>query len=279
MKPLDGLTVLVPESRELDLFATMLEQEGAATMRCPLVRILPLDDPREVEDWIGRCIANPSDDLILLTGEGLRHLVKIAGTHREAFLSALGKMRKIVRGPKPARALRELSLSADVSAPQPTSEGVLNVFSAENVMGRRIGVQLYPGDGAHGLVETLRMRGAIVDTVTPYAYASDAETGDVQRAIAALKEGEIGLIAFTASPQIERLFEVAKQAGEEDALRRALAGTPIAAVGPVVEESLERYGLEATLTPDASFHLKPLVRAIIAWKQGPAVSSTIPPVT
>jgi len=269
MRPLDGLTVLVPESRELDLFAAMLEQEGATAVRCPLVRILPLTDTREAEDWITRRLAGDTADLVLLTGEGLRHLVKIAGARREAFLSVIAKLRKIVRGPKPARALRELSLTADVSAPQPTSEGVLAVFAAENVMGRKIAVQLYPGDGARGLVETLRTRGATVDTVTPYAYASDADTADVQRAIAALKEGKIGLVAFTATPQIERLFDVAKQAGDEDALRNALATTPIAAVGPVVEESLERHGLKATLIPDASFHLKPLIRAIIAWKQAP----------
>ncbi len=264
MAALNRLTVLVPESRELDLFATMLEQEGATTLRCPLVRIIPLADTREAEAWIGRCIAGAFEDLVLLTGEGLRHLVAIAGARREEFLSAIGKMRKIVRGPKPARALRELSLSAEVNAPQPTSEGVLEVFGGEDIAGRRIAVQLYPG--ASGLVEALRARGAIVDPVTPYAYASDADTAQVHQAIKALCEGRIGLVAFTATPQIERLFAVAKETGQEDALRRALHDTPIAAIGPVVGETLQRHGLKAALTPDANFHLKPLIRAIIAWR-------------
>ncbi len=264
MAALDHLTVLVPESRELDLFATMLEQEGATTLRCPLVRIIPLADTREAEAWVGRCIAGTFDDLVLLTGEGLRHLVRIAGPRREGFLAAIAKMRKIVRGPKPARALRELSLSADVNAPKPTSEGVLEVFAPEDIAGRRIAVQLYPG--ASGLLEALRARGADVDPVTPYAYASDADTAQVRGAIDALTDGRIGLVAFTATPQIERLFAVAKEASQTVALHEALRKTPIAAIGPVVAETLQRHGLTATLTPDASFHMKPLIRAIIAWR-------------
>ena len=39
-KKLHGVTILVPESRELDLFAGMLEAHGARTLRCPLVTIL-----------------------------------------------------------------------------------------------------------------------------------------------------------------------------------------------------------------------------------------------
>jgi uroporphyrinogen-III synthase len=261
--PLDGLVVLIPESRELDLFAAMLEQEGASTLRCPLVRIVPLDDTRDAQAWIARCIAGQFDDLVLMTGDGLRHLLKIAGPNRPAFLSAIAKMRKIVRGPKPARALREVSLLPDVSAPQPTSDGVLAVFAPENLAGRKIALQLYPG--AAELAEKLRARGATVDTVIPYAYASHADSAAVREAITALTEGRIGLVAFTSSPQIERLFAVAKESGEEEALQRALLKTPIAAIGPVVEEALQRHGLKAALAPDANFHLKPLVRAIVAW--------------
>jgi len=36
---LAGRTIVVPERRELDLFARMLEQHGAITIRCPMVAI------------------------------------------------------------------------------------------------------------------------------------------------------------------------------------------------------------------------------------------------
>jgi uroporphyrinogen-III synthase len=268
MAALDGLTVLVPESRELDLFSAMLEEEGATPLRCPLVRILPLEDTSEVDVFLTQCIAGAFEDLVFLTGEGLRHLIKLSGPRQEAFLSALAKVRKIARGPKPARALREVTLAPDISAPQPTSASILEILAADDLKDRKIAVQLYPGDGAMGLVAGLRAKGAVVTTVTPYRYASDSDVAQVQGAIAALIEGRIDLVAFTATPQIERLFMVAKEAGQEEAMRAALSRTPIAAVGPVVEDSLARYGLKATLAPEASFHMKPLVRAILAWRAG-----------
>ncbi|GAA0573131.1 uroporphyrinogen-III synthase [Rhizomicrobium electricum] len=267
MTALNGLRILVPESRELDLFAAMLEEAGAATLRCPLVRILPLADTGEADAFIDRSIAGEFQDIVLLTGEGLRHLVNYAGSRKEAFVAGLGRMRKIVRGPKPARVLRELGLVPDISAPQPTSGSVLEALVTGPLGGRTIAVQLYPGDGAARLVEGLAEHGAVVTTITPYRYASDADTAQVLAAIEAVIARRIGLVAFTASPQIDRMIAVAAQHERKTALLEALADTPVAAVGPVVEASLARYGISPSLSPNASFHMKPLVRAIIGWWQ------------
>ena len=267
MEALVGLKILVPESRELDLFATMLEAEGAVVLRCPLVQILDLEDSAEADVWIDRCIAGDFDDLVLLTGEGLRRLLTLSGTRRDALVAALGRLRTVTRGPKPARALREVGLSPDLAATIPTSEGVLQALAQEDIAGRRIGVQLYPGDGAQHLVDNLRARGALVSTVTPYRYASETETGQVSDAIRALAAGEIGMIAFTATPQIDRLAKVAQECGLSQELSRGLANTPIASIGPIVDEKLRLHGFAATVGPKGSFHLKPLIRAIMAWRQ------------
>jgi len=50
--PLTGRTIAIPETRELDLFAQMLESRGATTLRCPLVSILDAPDPAPVEAWL-----------------------------------------------------------------------------------------------------------------------------------------------------------------------------------------------------------------------------------
>ena len=114
---LDGLTILAPESRELNLFAQLLEAEGAVAVRCPLVQILDLDDVAEAEAWIERLIAGAFQDVIWLTHEGLRRLLPIAERNgRRAFVEALGRSRMITRGPKPARALRELGLRVGLAA-------------------------------------------------------------------------------------------------------------------------------------------------------------------
>src|SRR5579862_1137141 len=76
--PLQDLRILVPETRELDLFAKMLEAEGAGVLRCPLVRILDLEDVTEVQAWIEMLIADRFQDVIWLTGEGIRRILAVA---------------------------------------------------------------------------------------------------------------------------------------------------------------------------------------------------------
>jgi uroporphyrinogen-III synthase len=264
MGALTGLSILVPESRELDLFAGMLEAQGATTRRCPLVQIADLEDPEPARAWIARLIATPMDDVVLLTGDGLRKLVDLSGAQREAFLAALSRAHIVTRGPKPARALREVGLLQFTAAAAPTSQGVLETLSANDLAGRRIAVQLYPGERTQWLVQALKERGALVDTVTPYRYATQTESEAVAEVIHDLCAGRIGMVAFTSTPQLARLFAVAEEFRLEQELAAALARTPIAAVGPVMEEALAARGLKASISPESSFHLKPMVRAIAA---------------
>ena len=114
-EPLANRVIAVAEARELDVFAALLERRGARVLRYPLVRIIDAPDPAPVLAFIRSAADGGLDDLILLTGEGLRRMMSCIDRHqpalREPFLAALLRMRKITRGPKPARALRELGLS------------------------------------------------------------------------------------------------------------------------------------------------------------------------
>ena len=263
---LDGRRILVPESRELDLFVRLLEAQGAAALRCPLVAMLPVEDPAPVEAWLGRLIAGGMDDLILLTGEGLRRLVD--GAREKAIepemVAALGRLRTVTRGPKPGRVLRTLGLAPTLAAPEPTTAGVIAALEGQPLAGRRVGVQLYPGTPNEALIAFLRRAGAEPDPVLPYRYASDAESDRVAEAIRDMAAGRIDLVAFTSSPQVRRLAEVARERGLAAELREGLARVRVAAVGPVVAEALAALGARVDVMSQGSFHLKPLVNAIRA---------------
>lgn len=266
IKRLVNRRILVPESRELDLFAKMLEAEGATAIRCPLVTILDLADPAPVEAWLRSLIAGDFNDLILLTGEGLRRILAVAehlGAKDDA-VAAIGKLRTVIRGPKPAKALREIGLMPGLTAAAPTTEGVIQTLSAEKLTGRRVGVQLYPGNPNDLLLDFLRSAGATPSPLVPYRYASDADAGAVAEAIRDMAAGKIDCVAFTSSPQIDRLQEVAKERELQAELAQGLTRTRIAAVGPVVAEAVERIGGKVVAEPAKSFHLKPLVNAIAA---------------
>jgi uroporphyrinogen-III synthase len=260
--PLAGRTIAVPETRELEVFAAMLERRGATVLRCPLVAILDAPDPAPVLSFARALARSSFDDLILTTGEGLRRLIACIERHqpdlKTPFLEALARVRKITRGPKPARALRELGLRSDLAAAQPTTPGIIASLAGEALAGRRVGVQLYGREPNRPLIEFLEHAGAIVSTVAPYVYASAADDAAVHRLLAQLAAGEVDAIAFTSTPQVERLFAVAP--GTQ--VSAALAHTLVAAVGPVVAEALTRYGIRARLMPEESFFLKPLTTAL-----------------
>jgi uroporphyrinogen-III synthase len=262
---LAGRRIVVPETRELDLLAQMLERHGAATVRCPLVAIRDVADAAPVEAWLDRFIADPPDDLILLTGEGLGRLIGFAERARidAPFVAALAKVRKITRGPKPARRLHALGLKPDLPAGEPTTAGVIAALKAENPAGRRVAVQLYP-DANPALMEFLSEAGARADPVLCYAYASHSEDRDVAAVIDEMAAGRVDLIAFTSSPQVKRLRDVAAASGRDAALQAGLARTTIAAVGPVVARAIEDAGGRVAVAPTDSFHMKPMVNAIIA---------------
>jgi uroporphyrinogen-III synthase len=263
-KPLAGRTVAVPETRELEVFAGLLERRGARVLRCPLVSILDAPDPGPVLAFARDFSGGACDDLILTTGEGLRRIVSCIDRHEPAlkpgFLAALGQVRKITRGPKPVRALRELGLAADLTAVQPTTAGLITSLQGEDLTGRRIAVQLYGTLPNTALCAFLAGAGATVRTVAPYVYADAADDAAVQGLLAQLAQGAVDAIAFTSTPQVERLFAAA--AAEQ--VRAALARTLVAAVGPVVAATLARHGVQAHLMPAESFFLKPLTTALEA---------------
>jgi uroporphyrinogen-III synthase len=265
-EPLSGRRIVVPETRELDLFARMLEDRGAEVLRCPMVAIVDAPDPAPVDAWLRRVIAGASDDLILFTGEGLRRLLGSARRSglEPVFVAALTRLRKITRGPKPVRALREIGLDADLAAQPPTTEGVIATLAALDLRGRRVGVQLYPDSTHDALLDFLQAAGAAADPVLPYAYVAAADDRQVIGIIDRMADGEVDAIAFTSTPQVRRLYNVAVAAGYEARLSAALLRTKVASVGPVVGDELRRIGARVDIATDGSYFMKPLVNEIVA---------------
>lgn len=262
---LNGYRILILETREEAQFSRLLTEQGANVLQCPMFTIEDAPDSAPVEAWIGRFIANPFDDLVLMTGEGLRRMMKIVrhrGIEKE-FVAAVGKSRKFARGPKPGRALREIGLEADITTEKPTSEGVAEMLSRLDLKGHRLGLQLYPEKDHTVLISAITACGAEVDTVLPYVYDSKAAETNILSAIDEMEAGRVDAIALTSSGQVRRLVDAAKAHDREDQLRSALAKTPIASVGPVVSDELKSYGLEADIYPaNDAFFMKPLISAM-----------------
>jgi uroporphyrinogen-III synthase len=262
---LNGYRILILETREEAQFSRLLAEQGADVLQCPMFTIHDVSDPAPVEAWIKRFVDAPFDDLVLMTGEGLRRLMKVVrriGIERE-FVAALGKARKFARGPKPGRALREIGLEPQVTTEKPTSEGIAEMLSRIDLGGHRVGLQLYPDKDHSVLIGAIKAQGAEVDTVLPYVYDAQAADTNIVTAIDEMAAGRIDAIALTSSGQVRRLVEVAKAHRHEQQLRDGLARTPIASVGPVVSDELKSHGLRTDISPaNDAYFMKPLISAM-----------------
>ena len=159
---LNGYRILILETREEAQFSRLLTEQGADVLQCPMFAIHDAPDPAPIEAWIRRFIATPCDDLVLMTGEGLRRLMKVVrrlGVEKE-FVAALDATRKFARGPKPGRALREIGLEPQMTTEKPTSEGVAEMLSRLDLKGRRVDAIALTNLGqVRRLVEAARAHG------------------------------------------------------------------------------------------------------------------------
>jgi uroporphyrinogen-III synthase len=264
---LNGYRILILETREEAQFSRLLAEQGADVLQCPMFTINDAPDAAPIEAWIRRFVEAPCDDLVLMTGEGLRRLMKVArriDLERD-FVAALGKARKFARGPKPGKALREIGLEPQVTTEKPTSDGIIEMLSRLDLSGHRVGLQLYPDKDHARLIGAIAAQGAEVEPVLPYVYDAQAADTNIVTAIGEMAQGRIDAIALTSSGQVRRLIEVAKAHGCETQLREGLAQTPIASVGPVVSDELSSHGLRTDIAPaNEAYFMKPLISAMAA---------------
>jgi uroporphyrinogen-III synthase len=276
---LNGYRILILETREEAQFSRLLAEQGAEVLQCPMFAIHDAPDPVPIESWIRRFTEKPCDDLVLMTGEGLRRLMKVArriGVEQQ-FIAALGEIRKFARGPKPGRALREIGLEPQVTTEKPTSEGIADMLSRVDLRGHRVGLQLYPDKDHSVLIGAITAQGAEVDTVLPYVYDAQAAETNIVTAIDEMARGRIDAIAFTSSGQVRRLIDVARTHRCDDRLRDGLARTPIASIGPVVSDELKSHGLRTDIYPaNDAFFMRPLISAMVAalGKSAPRTAGT-----
>ena len=249
---LNGYRILILETREEAQFSRLLAEQGADVLQCPMFTIHDAPDPAPIEAWIRRFIDKPFDDLVLMTGEGLRRLMKVARRIdvEQDFIAALGKARKFARGPKPGRALREIGLEPQQTTEKPTSEGIAEMLSRLDLKGHRARPAALSRQGSrradrrhHGARRRGRYRCCPTST-TPRPPTPTSSPRSRR-----WRKGRIDAIALTSSGQVRRLFEVAQAHGCEARLREGLAKTPIASVGPVVSDELQSHGLRADISP------------------------------
>jgi len=234
--------------------ALLIANNGGEPVVGPALREAPLESTAEALAFCAALMRGEVDVVVLLTGVGTRALVGLAEpVHgRQPFIEALARATLIARGPKPVAALRELGLSARVTAPAPHTwrDVVMAIDRADELplMGARVAIQEY-GLPNIDLARALEARGAVVSAVPIYRWLLPENVGPLQDAARAIARGDLDVILLTSGIQLVHLLDVAAQVECEAGVRAALARMVIGSIGPMTSGELRRRGLEADVEP------------------------------
>lgn len=261
---LDGKVVAVPEARQAEVLANLLERRGASVLRCPLIGIEDSPDEPAVVTWIDRLISMPASLVVFYTGEGVQRLAGFAHRAGRAagFVAALRRTPKLTRGPKPKRALKKLGLDTEYAATEPTTAGMIAAAKRIEAPLERVAIQLYSREQDRQLADYFVTRGAEVDAVAPYTYASAADDERVVALLEQMAAGGVDAVAFTSKAQVQRLLELARKRRLDALLRAGFSKTKVAAIGPVVAAELADAGIRVDTVPQESYSMKPLVTSV-----------------
>ena len=279
-----GRRILSLESRRSPELALLVMNYGGTPTEAPSVREVALEEHQHVVAFAEDVIDQRVDMVMLMTGVGVRMMMKVVepACGRERFVDALARTRIVARGPKPLAALRELGLTAWVTAPSPnTWRDILTVLDRHAadvpLTGVRLAIQEYGLPNAE-LVEALAVRGAHVHTVPIYRWAMPEDVAPLQRAVSALVGDEIDIVILTAGIQLLHLLRVAAAMGQEAAVRSALLRVIVGSIGPMTSEELRRHGLAVDFEPShpkMGFLVKELAEHCEALSRAKRSSSTV----
>jgi uroporphyrinogen decarboxylase len=247
-----GLAVASLESRRRDDMQRLIEKFGGRPFVSPSMREVPLEDHREAIDFAYGLITGQFHIVIFLTGVGFRQfLAKVERSlDKQRLLDALSDITTVVRGPKPAAAMREVGLTPTIQVPEPnTWRELLRAIDQQlPIFNQKVGVQEY-GKTNSSLYAGLEARGAQVVPLRLYRWDLPEDTGPIRENVRAMAEGQRDVLLLTSAHQVVNMLHVSGEMGLEQALRVALRKMLVGSIGPTTTEMLHHLDLPVDLEP------------------------------
>ncbi len=245
-----GVVITRPEA-QAETFADLLRAQGANVIPFPVIRVVPPEswgpfdlalDRLETYHWILFTSANGVSSFFRRLRERDRDVRDLKG------------IRIATIGPATASAVERLGIRVDLVPEEFISEGVVRVFSRENLKGCRI---LLPrAEEARDVIPAgLEKMGAKIDVVTVYrTLRSDRDAAEL---LPLLSRGKVDVITFTSPSTVTHFLGIMGPGF------RLPAGSRIACIGPVTADAARKAGLTVDILQER-FTIPGLVDAIAA---------------
>ncbi len=233
-RPLFGKRIVVTRAKEQSRkMADRITDQGGDPVLFPTIRILPPLDLSGLDECISRIGAY--DWVIFTSANGVDKFFERFFQIREDIRDMAGPRIGAI-GPVTAATVRSRGIKVERVAKEFTAEGVLELLSGEEVIGRRF---LIPRaqKAREVLPQGLAEMGGVVDV--PAVYRTEApRDADVDRIRHMLSQHEIDAITFTSSSTVTHLVDMLGPAA-----RDLLQGVALASIGPVTSETIRSMGL------------------------------------
>ncbi|MBH0177388.1 MAG: uroporphyrinogen-III synthase [Nitrospira sp.] len=230
----------------------LIERHGGQPLVVPVLREVSLEDNAVVQECGVRLMAGRIDLLVLLTGVGTTALFDLLKTRYPwpSILTALNQTTMIVRGPKPAAALKAVGLQAALTVPEPNTwvDLISTLDGYRSVKGLRVVVQEY-GTSNPDLLRALEQRGAEVFAVPIYRWALPEDLGPIRRALDEIIAGRVRVMLITNAAQADHVMQVLELDGKVEPFRSALTNVVVASIGPTVSERLRQHNWPIDFEP------------------------------
>lgn len=247
------LAVASFESRRADDMTRLIERHGGRAFVSPSMRERPLEENPAAINLANDVVTGRLDLLIFLTGVGFEYWLQQVSRRVdvERLLGCLADMPTLVRGPKPAAAMRKRGLTPTWQVPEPNTwrELLTTLDRVAPVANQSVAVLEY-GRSNSSLTAGLEARGARVMNLKVYEWELPEDVGPLEANARRIAAGEIDVALFTSAEQVHNLMRVAESMGAEEGVRQRLRGeVVVCSIGPTTSEALRELELSVDLEP------------------------------
>ncbi|MDQ6418641.1 uroporphyrinogen-III C-methyltransferase [Paenibacillus sp. LHD-117] len=248
-KPLFGVRVLVTRARtQASELSERIEELGGEPCEFPVIDIREPEGEAAIATLREKLSEAESYQWLVFTSvNGVEYFIRWLRQFK-LDIRSFGQARIVAVGPKTAEALVGRGLQVEELPVKFHAESLLERVEGWMKQGDR--ALLPRGDLARDVMpKALRERGVEPVEIDVYDTVL-ADTRD-ELAVEWLREKAIHMITFTSSSTVTNLLTVLERNGIEEPAK-ALAGIPIASIGPITSQTVRDAGLEVSIEAEES---------------------------
>jgi nitrite reductase (NADH) large subunit len=241
--------ILLLGPADLDSVARHLRDLGADVQRAELSAS---GSTRSLESWLGDLMEGAFDDVLFLTGQGVRVLVELShqSGREDEVLRALARARIVASGGKTRAALSEIGLRPAIVGDEPNGPSLIDALGAASFSGRTLGVAALSCDPR--ILAAAAARGANLRLLG----GDDAPDSRPRALLPRILGRNFDAIAFGSSREIDALFDSAAPSQRAE-LSYALRRINPVALGQGVARALQMRGVPPSCVVERSSLVRP----------------------